>query len=414
MTRLSDVILPTFFDFWKATKLAYTFYVAKGGRNSSKSTTISIVIILGLIAFPINALAIRKVAATLQDSVYEQLKEATILLGVTNEFKFGLSPLKITYLERGNYILFRGVDKPEKLKSIKSSQFPIAWIWIEEITEFKTEEEIQVVIDSILREALPDGIAYKFFFSYNPPKRKQHWVNKKYETQFIDKDTYVHSSDYRGNHYLSKQTLFSIELMRKKNYRKYEWIYLGKPIGGGVVPFDNLVFRRISDEEIKSFDTIRQGLDWGYAVDPLAFGRWHYDRTRRKVYLFDEIYGVQLSNKWLANELISRKYHRDLITADSEDPKSIAELQSYGINIKKAKKGPGSREYGEKWLNDLEEIIIDPYRCPNAAREFESIDYQIDKDGNLLPKLEEKDDHTIDMGRYTFEDDMMGSTWLFA
>ena len=72
---------------------------------------------------------------------------------------------------------------------------------------------------------------------------------------------------------------------------------MGEPIGGGIVPFENLSFRKITDEEIAGFDNIRQGLDWGYAADPLAFVRIHYDRTRRRIYILDEFYGVKISNR---------------------------------------------------------------------------------------------------------------------
>lgn len=407
MKKLSEVILESFHDFWKAVKLSkHTFFVAKGGRGSSKSTTISIICILLIIMFPITGLIIRKVANTLQDSVYEQLKEATLLLGVEDEFIFNKNPLKITYKARGNSIIFRGADNPEKIKSIKTSKFPIAFVWFEEITEFRTEEEYQTIIDSILRAALPDNLRYKIFISYNPPKRKQHWVNKKFETQFIPATTYIHHSTYETNKYLSAQTLEEINFTKEFNPRKYEWVYLGKPIGGGIVPFENLVFRKITDEEINRFDNIRQGIDWGYASDPFAFVRWYYDKTRRKIYAIDEIYGTKLSNKTVAEEIKKRKYERTKIVADSSEPKSIAELREIGINVVAARKGEGSVEYGEKWLDDLAEIVIDHERTPNIAKEFENIDYQVDKDGNIRPKLEDKDNHTIDCTRYSFEEDM--------
>jgi phage terminase large subunit len=68
-------------------------------------------------------------------------------------------------------------------------------------------------------------------------------------------------------------------------------------------------------------------------------------------------------------------------------------------------------EHGEKWLDDLDEIIIDPERCPDVAREFESIDYAVDKDGNPLPRLQDKDDHSITAVRYGMESDMKSNTW---
>ena len=201
--------------------------------------------------------------------------------------------------------------------------------------------------------------------------------------------------------------------MKEKNPLKYRWIFLGEPIGSGVVPFSNLVFRKITDEEVASFDNIRQGNDWGYATDPLAFVRLHYDKTRRKIYFIDEIYGVKLFNRELAERLKKKGYDKTLTTADSAEPKSISEMKcEYDCNFKGAKKGPGSVEYGENWLDDLEEIVIDVNRTPNVAREFESIDYQTDRDGNAKAKLEDKDNHTIDATRYALENDMRNSKGL--
>ena len=410
----ADVVLDSFHDFWKACREdKYTFYIAKGGRNSAKSTTISQRMIFDLMDLPLNGLCIRKVGNTIQESVYEQLKEAAYLLDVFDEFIFTKSPLRVIYKARGNYIIFRGADDAQKLKSIKTSNFPIARVWIEELTEFKTEEELQTIMDSVLRAELPQDLTYKFFYSYNPPKRKQHWVNKKYESVIIPKNTYIHHSTYLDNPFLPFQTLEEINETKEKNIRKYNWIYLGEPSGGGIVPFENLNFRKITDEEIKSFDNIRQGIDWGYGVDPFAFGRWHYDKSRRKIYAIDEIYGVKMSNREAAIKIKEKVYQDVRTIADSAEPKSIAEMKEYGISIWAAVKGAGSVEYGEKWLDDLTEIVIDPERTPNICREFENIDYEIDKDGNSKAKLEDKDNHTIDLTRYAFEHDMRKNSMEF-
>ncbi|QEK11683.1 PBSX family phage terminase large subunit [Crassaminicella thermophila] len=402
--KLSEKVIPAFYDFWKNCD-KYLYKVLKGGRNSSKSSHISIKIITELMKKTINALVVRKVGNTLETSVYEQLIWAIEHLEVSDYWHIQKSPLKLIYKPTGNYIIFRGADKPEKIKSIKTSKYPIAILWIEELAEFKTEEEISTIVNSVIRAELPKGLNYSIFYSYNPPKRKQSWVNKKYETQFIADNTYIHHSTYLDNPYVSKAFIEEAEEVKKKNEYKYSHEYLGEPIGSGIVPFNNLVFRKITDDEIRSFDNIRQGIDWGYAADPFAFVRWHYDKTRRKLYCIDELYGVKLSNREVAEWIKNKKYNDFRIIADSVEPKSIAELKSYGINIVGAKKGPGSVEYGEKWLDDLDEIVIDPDRTPNIAKEFESIDYQVDKDGNIKSKLEDKDNHTIDATRYATEND---------
>lgn len=408
------LVLPSFYDFWRACRnSAYTFLVCKGGRDSAKSTHIAIRLVFDLMDLPINIMCMRKVGNTIEKSIYEQIKKAIFLMGLESEFVFLKSPMTIKYKARGNYFFFMGGDNTDKTKSIVTSEFPITKLWIEEVSEFKTEEELETVINSILRETLPDGMTYQIFFSYNPPKRKQHWLNKKFETQFLPENTFVHHSYYYNNNFLSAQALEVIENTRLTNVHKYNWMYLGSPTGGGIVPFDNLTFRKITDEEIKSFDNYRQGLDWGYATDPLAFVRLHYDKTRRKIYFTNEIYGVKISNREIAQGILRNGFHKTLTLADSAEPKSIAEVKEFGVRIQGAKKGKDSVEYGEKWLDDLDEIIIDPKRTPNVAREFEGIDYMVDRDGNQMPRLVDKDNHSIDSTRYSLSDDMKRSSIRF-
>ncbi|MGE7273567.1 PBSX family phage terminase large subunit [Brevibacillus panacihumi] len=399
-----------FLPFWVAAEEhKHLRYVLKGGRGSAKSTHIAMKLIEDMMCYPVTTLVVRKVARTLEESVFEQLKEAIEMLGVSEFWIVKKSPLQLIFLPRGNKIIFRGADDPIKIKSIKVSKFPIAFLWIEELAEFKTEEEVSTIENSVLRAELPDGLFYSFYYSYNPPKRKQSWVNKKYETQFIDSNTFVHHSTYLDNPHLSKKFIDEAENVKSKNPKKYEWEYLGQAIGSGVVPFENLVFRRITDEEMKSFDNIRQGVDFGYGPDPYTFVRWHYDKTRRRIYALDEHYGQKISNREAAKWIKEKGYQTVQATADSAEPKSIDELKEYGIRIKGAKKGPDSVQYGEEWLDDLEEIVIDPERTPNIAREFENIDYATDADGNPKARLEDKDNHTIDATRYAFEGDMKKS-----
>ncbi len=405
--KLSEFIPKKFHSIWKAAVNPDVLnIVCKGGRGSGKSSDIAHIIVQMLMRYPVNAVGIRKFDNTIELSIFEQIKWAISEQGVTHLFKVNKSPMRITYVPRGNYITFRGAQEPERIKSLKSANFPFAIAWLEEIAEFKTEDEVTTITNSLLRGELGDGLFYKFFYSYNPPKRKQSWVNKKYETQFQPENTFVHHSTYLDNPFIADQFKEEAQAAKERNLLKYEWEYLGKAIGSGVVPFDNLNFRTITDDEVKVFDNIRQGLDFGYAVDPVSFVRWHYDKTRKRIYAIDEFYGVKLSNAKLAKWVNSKGYHDTMTIADSAEPKSIAELKSYGMRIKGAKKGPGSVEYGEKWLDDLEEIIIDPKRTPNTAKEFENIDYQTDKDGNPKAKLEDADNHSIDSTRYGFENDM--------
>lgn len=418
IVKISNVISPAFREFWiESKKKERLRYVLKGGRASGKSFHIPFRIIMDMMEYPISFLVLRKVQNTIVQSVFAQIKEAMNIMGVSHLFKCIPSRLIMIYKPRGNSIYFRGCEDPERIKSIKDADFPLMGMWLEEVGEFKTEDEVTIIENSVLRgefDIHPEmrrkvpNYRYSFFYSYNPPKRRGHWLNKKYNSAFIPDNTYVHHSTYLDNPHLTPAFYEEAENVKKRNELKYRWEYMGEAIGAGVVPFDNLNIRRITDDEIRWFDNIRQGIDWGYGVDPVSFGRMHYDKTRRRLYIFDEFYGVQKSNRELATWINKRMYNMETITADSAEPKSIDEMKiEHGIRrIRGAKKGAGSVEYGEKWLADLDEIIIDPVRCPNTAREFENIDYETDRDGNPKPRLQDKDNHTIDMVRYAMEEDM--------
>jgi PBSX family phage terminase large subunit len=408
--RLSDIVTPAFYNFWRAYD-EHLHIVGKGGRNSGKSTHKALKIIVEVMKHPINALIIRKVENTMELSVFAQLLWAVNKLGVSEQWTGTKKPLRLTYTPTGQQIIFRGADNPTKIQSIKSEKFPIAIMWIEELMEFRTEDEVLVILNSLLREELPDGLKYHALYSYNPPKQKSHWLNKKYNTAVTADNTYIHHSTYLDNPYCSKQMIEEAERVKESSIQKYNWIYMGEPVGSGIVPFTNLEFREITDDEIKSFDNIKQGLDWGYAADPLAFGRWHYDKTRRILYAIDEIYQIKLSNRKVSDMLKAKGYDRDLTIADSAEPKSIAEMKTYNINIKGAKKGQGSVEFGEKWLDDLEAIVIDPNRTSHIAQEFESADYEVDRMGNTLNRLRDKDNHHIDGCRYALEGEMTMQKW---
>ena len=411
--KMSELLAAKFYDVWRASKSKDILnVVCSGGRGSGKSSNVAHIITQLLMRYPVNAVGIRKIDNTLEQSIYEQMKWAISEQQVTHLFKFNKSPLRITYLPRGNYMVFRGAQYPERIKSLKDSRFPFAIAWVEELAEFRTEEEVTTITNSLLRGELDEGLQYKFFFTYNPPKRKQSWVNKKYGTQFVSGNTFVHHSTYLDNPFIAKEFIKEAEETKKKNEMKYRWEYMGEAIGSGITPFNNLEFREITDEEAANFDNIRNGLDFGYATDPLAFVRWHYDKKHNGIYAIDEFYGQKISNRQAANWIKSRGYQSDRIGADSAEPKSIAELHGdFNLpNVYGVKKGPDSVEFGERWLDDLDFICIDPKRTPNIAREFESIDYQTDRDGNPKPRLEDKDNHTIDATRYAFADDMRANS----
>ena len=407
--NLTDVIAPSFYGLhWDVVEGQHTYYKLAGGRGSTKSSFISVEIILGMMADGnagrmTNAVVFRRNAINLHDSVYEQLVWAIDKLEVAHLWKQTISPLRLTYKPTGQAILFRGADKVVKAKSIKVSKGYIKYLWLEELDEFEGPEKIRSIRQSIVR----GGEKFTVFYSYNPPKSQRSWVND--PVQWTRPDTINHHSDYRAvpRQWLGEQFIVDAEHLQATKPDAYKHEYLGEITGTGAEVFLNLVNRRITDEEIKSFDRIRRGLDWGYASDPFHYTVNHYDKTRKRLYIFYEIHLVRLKNSKAVAMVQAENTQNAEVVADSAEPKSITDFKDAGVRIKPARKGPDSVEYGVKWLSEeLEEIIIDAERCPNTWREFYGYELERDNNGNLKADYPDKDNHSIDATRYSREDDM--------
>lgn len=410
--KLSEALDPAFHKTWyKFERNEYIRFVEKGGRASAKTSNIAKMLVLTLMKHPANIVIFRKVGESLKKSVYEAIKWAIYQLEVEEYFIIKKSPLEIIYKERGNIITFLGVDDPEKMKGLMTAEFPYVTFWFEEITEFKTKEDIETVIKSIVRGKLPEkvkgeklNLKYKGFFSYNPPRQKQHWVNREYEAISSNTSIHINHTTFKDNPHLADEFYIEMEEIKKNDPLLYRHMYLGEAIGNGIVPFPKLHIGKITDSFIKSLDTFRNGVDWGYGTDPYSFVRWGYDRTRKRIYAVKEIYGVQLDDDDVIPRVKKIIHRNEEVTCDNAEPKTIARYKKNGVRAKAAKKGAGSVEAGERWLGQLE-IYIDPARTPNIAREFQCIDYATDRYGDAIPRLEDKNNHTIDATRYAFEDD---------
>ncbi|VYS75895.1 Phage terminase large subunit [uncultured Anaerotruncus sp.] len=405
--KLSKVIAPSFAGVHSDIKKhGHTHYWLKGGRGSAKSSFISVEIVLGIMrdagnGLHTNAVVLRRYGVTLRESVFEQIGWAVNALGVSQLWRDSVSPMSYTYLPTGQKILFRGVDDPTKAKSIKFSKGWAKYLWYEECVEFEGEEKLRNINQSVLR----GGADFFVFYSFNPPKSARNWVNQYVAIE--REDTLVHHSTYLTvpPQWLGEQFLVEAEHLKEVKPEAYRHEYLGEVTGTGGEVFSNVTLRAITDEEISRFNNLRRGIDWGYAADPFAYNVCHYDKTRRRLYIFREIHKVKLSNR-AAADLIKPEAGGARITCDSAEPKSIDEVKGYGLRVVGAKKGPDSVEYGVKWLQDLEEIIIDPARCPETAREFSGYELERDREGNFKAGYPDKDNHHIDAVRYACEDDM--------
>ena len=393
--------------------------IIKGGRGGWKSSYPGLKIPELMMANPsMHALCLRNVKDTLKDSVFEQLKWGIDKLGVTDRWKFTTSPLKIVYKPTGQTIYFRGADDPIKIKSIKPPFGYIGILWLEEFDQYSGEAAVRNIRQSAIRGTDANGQSTSIIFeTFNPPPTAQAWANqyvadiegRANDPELCKKGTEILHTSYTDvpREWLGDEFIQEAEDLKRANPRAYENEYLGKVTGTGGNVFENIEIRDITDDEIDNFDRPIQGLDWGYFPDPTAFVRLHYDARKMIIYIFDERKRVKTGNEELVG--ILEEFKRTQTIADNAEEKSIAYFYSQGYNIRACKKGPGSVDFGMKWLASRAKIVIDRKRCPETAREFEMYEYQKDKDGNFISGYPDKDNHFIDATRYALNDEIMRS-----
>ncbi len=401
---MSELIAPSFYELHSHIRHCdYTHYWLGGGRGSTKSSFVGISIPLGIMQDPdANAVVLRKVGLYLKDSVYEQLLWGIEKLGVSHLWREKLSPPELIYIPTGQRIIFRGADKPGKIKSTKVKKGYIRYIWYEEVDEFTGIEEIRTINQSLMR----GGKKFDVFYTYNPPKSQRNWVNREILKERDDRIT--HHSDYRAvpSEWLGEQFLIEAEYLKETNPDAYRHEYLGEVIGNGAEVFKNIAVRQITDKEIDGFDRTRRGIDWGYGADPFVYVAMQLDIKRKRLYIFYEFYKCGAKFDSIAKAIKAENKLNYTVTAESAEPRSNEELRERGIRIAAAKKGQGSVEHGVTWLQNLEEIVIDEARCPETAREFLQYEYEPDGNGGFRDGFPDKNNHSIDAVRYALENDM--------
>lgn len=395
--RLSNIIAPHFWGLHQDIKQhGHTYYWLEGGRGSTKSSDVSVEIPQLIIKNPeCHAVVLRKIGNTIKNSVYPQMQWGIDALGLTDKFRFKTSPHEITYKKTGQKILFFGVDDPQKIKSIKLPFGYVGVCWIEELDQFTGMEEIRNLNQSLLR----GGPVFWEFCSFNPPKSQNNWVNE--EKLFDDPDRLVHHSTYLGvpREWLGDRFFEDAEKLKARNETAYRHEYLGEVTGTGGAVFENVEDMAMSAELVGNFDRLYYGLDFGFAVDPLAYVAMYYDAKREDLYIFDELYRQKMTNSQAA-KAIKLRIGGGRILADAAEPKSIAEMSDYGLCISGARKGPDSIDFGMRWLQNRAHIYIDKRRCPNTYKEFVAYEYDRNKDGQFISAYPDANNHSIDAVRY--------------
>ncbi|EGT4599356.1 PBSX family phage terminase large subunit [Clostridioides difficile] len=395
-----DIFNPIYLKHQLNNNNRYQIYF--GGSSSGKSFSLAQRTVLDVFKGNRNYLIVRNVQSTLKRSCLNEITKAISNFKLNEYFQVNKTDMIITCKLNNKQILFCGLDDVEKVKSITPIDGVITDIWVEEATE--TDYKAVKQLDKRLRGK--SKVVKRLTLSFNPIL-KDHWLYTEYfdiwedDKQYVEKDNVsILKTTYKDNKFLAEDDIKALENESDKYY--YEVYTLGNWGVLGAVIFKNWRVEDFSDIE-STFDNFRHGIDWGFADDPFAYVKSHYDRMRRKLYICDEIEAVGLLNREAA-PLVSKKANRDLVICDNASPKDVAEFNDLRVNAVSARKGAGSIEYGIKFLQGLE-IIIHP-RCQNFKNEINKYKYKEDKNGNILPIAVDKDNHLIDALRYSLENDM--------
>lgn len=419
--NVASLVIPHFDDAFDAVMShSKTEFWLKGGRGSTKSSFISICIVLLMIANPFaNAVVVRRYAATLRDSVYAQLLWAIAVLGLESYFKATTSPMEITYKPTGQKIVFRGMDDPLKLKSVKLVKGYAAILWFEELDQIETWEKVS----SALRSFRRGGDKFWTFYSYNPPRVLWSWVNKKSlemerrPSCLVDHSTYLDVIEGGHAEWLGEQFIEDAEYEREQHEQHYKWEFLGEVTGTGGSVFENLKRVKLTDEQVARFDNPRNGVDWGWFPDPWQFVRCDWQPGASRLVIYDEARAIKTQPQETA-KLVREKltyatqpgeepvYHSERVFCDDANPSDIRVYADEGVRAFPARKG-GMRRQSYTWLAGLREIAIDPERCPHAFEEFSLCEYAKDRDGNWIDDYTDGNDHAIDAVRYAMMEDII-------
>ena len=365
--------------------------ISKGGRGSIKSN------FWGNLAYETirqdsqaHVVYTRRFKVDLRSSVYNQFMKTVIRYQDLDNWDFKQSPMCAVYKPTGQMVMFVGADKPISLKSFNVPFGYVKLLIHEECDEMAGVEQMDNIEDTFLRADTP-ALDIKIF---NPPKSKNNFMNEYTEECKNKPQTRICHSYYYNVpvKWLGKRFFERAEWFRIHKPLYYKNNYLGEVTGTGGGIFDNLEIRKISDEELMTFDTVNHGLDFGY-THPQVFSQNYYDYETDTLYIFGEVYSKKCKNSTFARKI--KKFMNVEIICDSARPDGIAEMQDWGFNAIGAKKRWGSgkgRDYCWEWMQRCNKIVIDPERCPNTEKEFKKAEHEQLPDGSFsdaYPTLEE-------------------------
>jgi phage terminase large subunit len=363
-----------------------------GGRGSGKSHFFGEALIERCLMEPTRAVCVREVQKSLGQSVKQLLSDKIDRLGVRNLFHETENQIEAP---GSGLITFQGMQNhtAESIKSLEG--YDIAWV-----------EEAQSLSERSLRLLRPTirKPGSELWFSWNPNSEADP-VDALLRGPQPPPRTVLVEANWNNNPWFPAELREEMEYDRRRDPDKYAHVW-----GGGYLKRSEArVFQnwRIDTLDIPKDARPYFGADWGFSVDPTVLVRvWVWGRT---MYVDREVYKVgceidrtpELFNK--INDEIVPAVGKWPITADSARPETIAYMRSHGFpSIASARKGPGSVEEGVEFLKNFD-IVVSP-ACRHTSDELTAYSWKVDKKTEeVLPELEDKDNHVIDALRYAVE-----------
>lgn len=369
------------------------FYVVTGGRGSAKSFGVGT--FASLLSFEPGhkILFTRQTMTSAHLSIIPEFQEKIDIMGLNAHFH--TNKTEITNTASGSQIIFRGIktSSGDQTANLKSLQGVTTWI-VDEAEELADE----TIFDKINLSIRQKGVQNRVILILNPAT-KEHWIYKRFFEQagvpdgfsgVKDNCTYIHTTYLDNVKHLEQSFIDEVEMIKEKNPSKYKHTILGGWMekAEGVV-ITNWRFGKFDDTLPYSF-----GADFGFKIDPSTLVKVAIDRKQKKIYVKELLYKPSLTTSEIGAIYLTHASKKELIIADSAEPRLIEELKRKGINIKPTEKGPGSITAGIALLQDYE-IIVDP-ESTNIAKEFNNYCYS-DKPAKLFIDAY---NHAIDALRY--------------
>lgn len=399
----------------------YSTYLLVGGYGSSKSYHVALKIILKCLQEKRRVLVVREVFDTIRDSCYDLLLE---ILGDLNllgtgkrQVHYTINPMTIKF-PNGSQIIFKGMNKPEKLKSING----VTIVWLEECSEIK-----YAGYKELLGRLRHPTLSLHFILSTNPVGT-ENWVYQHFFKRLSDDGTeyvtlddkllykrrtivkngvYYHHSVADDNLFLPKSYIETLDQMKTYDPDLWRVARLGRfgLNGKRVLP----QFEVASDHEsvLRAIRDIPEkfrfvGMDFGFEESYNAVLRVAVDDDNKILYVYWEYYRNHMTDDKTAKELRKYGLDKEFIVADCEDPKAIAFYRQEGFRMRGCHKWPGSRLANTRKVKRFHRIICSP-NCINTIRELSTLIYAKDNQDNMIYDEFNIDPHTFSAMWYALD-----------